>query len=109
MELKDNEWELLEELHGILSPVKDVVNVICRTDADLLQAEIAFKYLFNVLEKFGTPLSEKLLAALKTEIEKRWKPDYAGLLKYLNDPSELEKSSKARKKPSAGKFPSFLY
>ena len=107
LELKEEEWNLLEELYGILMPVKDVVNMICRTEADLLMAEIAFTELFDVLGKIGTPLSEKLLAALKIEVEKRWHPEICGLLKYLNDPSELEKS-KAKKKPSAGKFFIFM-
>ena len=113
------EWELLEEIYGALMPVKDVLDVICRRDADLLEAEIAITELFKILESLGTPLSQKLLKSLKTEVQKRWNTDLVGLLKYLNDPSELleleeaEKQAKAsrgrkRKLPSAGTYTSFL-
>ena len=102
--LSDDEWNLLEELYSILSPVKDVVNVICRRNSDLLIAEIAFKELFTVLENIGTPLAAKLLENLKIEIGKRWNPRIASLLKYLNDPSELNKVVKSKKKPSQGMY-----
>ena len=98
----EEEWDLLEELYGVLSPVKDVVNVICRVDADLLEAEVVIKELFCLLESLGTNLSKKLLEALKIEIGKRWLPDHVGLLKYLNNPNEL--SNVGKKRPSAGKF-----
>ena len=101
MELKENDWDVLQELYDVLMPVKAVVDVICRDDADLLQAEVVFTELFSVLESNGSPLSQKLLDALITEIQKRWLPDHVGLLKYLNDHQELAKASK--KKPSAGK------
>ena len=95
--LNDEEWDLLDEIYSVLMPVKDVVDVICRADADLLQAEIVFIELFDVLESIGTPLSRKMLANLKTELEKRWQTDLVGLLKYLNDPSELDKVPKTKK------------
>ena len=101
LELKENDWDVLQELYDVLMPVKAVVDVICRDDADLLQAEVVFTELFSVLESNGSPLSQKLLAALITEIRKRWLPDHVGLLKYLNDHQELAKASK--KKPSDGK------
>ena len=101
--LNDEEWDLLDEIYSVLMPVKDVVDVICRADADLLQAEIVFIELFDVLESIGTPLSRKMLANLKTELEKRWQTDLVGLLKYLNDPSELDKVPKT-KKLSTGKY-----
>ena len=100
--LSEDEWDLLLELYSILSPVKDVVNVICRRNSDLLIAETSFKYLFEVLEKNPSPLAAKLLANLKIEIEKRWNPRYVSLLKYLNDPSELSKVVKSKRKPSTG-------
>ena len=103
------EWDIMHELFACLSPVKDVLDVICRRDADLLEAEIVFKELFKTLESLATPLSLKLLEALKIEIGKRWQSDLAGLLKYLNDPSDLleaeeqQKQEKRRKRPSSGK------
>lgn len=106
LKLSDEEWNLLEELYRILSPVKDVVNVICRRNADLLIAEVVFQELFDVLEKIGTPLARKLLDNIKTEIKKRWNPKAVSLLKYLNDPSELDKvpSTKSKKKLSQGMY-----
>ena len=104
--MSDEEWNLLEELYRILSPVKDVVNVICRRNADLLIAEVVFQELFDVLEKIGTPLARKLLDNIKTEIKKRWNPKAVSLQKYLNDPSELDKvpSTKSKKKLSQGMY-----
>ena len=104
--MSDEEWNLLEELYRILSPVKDVVNVICRRNADLLIAEVVFQELFDVLEKIGTPLARKLLDNIKAEIKKRWNLKAVSLLKYLNDPSELDKvpSTKSKKKLSQGMY-----
>lgn len=106
LKLSDEEWNLLEELYRILSPVKDVVNVICRRNADLLIAEVVFQELFDVLEKIGTPLARKLLDNIKAEIKKRWNLKAVSLLKYLNDPSELDKvpSTKSKKKLSQGMY-----
>ena len=106
LKLSDEEWNLLEELYRILSPVKDVVNVICRRNANLLIAEVVFQELFDVLEKIGTPLARKLLDNIKAEIKKRWNLKAVSLLKYLNDPSELDKvpSTKSKKKLSQGMY-----
>ena len=106
LKLSDEEWNLLEELYRILSPVKDVVNVNCRRNADLLIAEVVFQELFDVLEKIGTPLARKLLDNIKAEIKKRWNLKAVSLLKYLNDPSELDKvpSTKSKKKLSQGMY-----
>ena len=106
LKLSNEEWNLLEELYRILSPVKDVVNVICRRNADLLIAEVVFQELFDVLEKIGTPLARKLLDNIKAEIKKRWNLKAISLLKYLNDPSELDKvpSTKSKKKLSQGMY-----
>ena len=113
LKFSDEEWELLEEIHGALMPIKDVLDLICRRDADLYQAEIAISELFKILESLGTPLAQKLLKSIKSEVEKRWNTKLVGLLKYLNDPSELleleeaEKLAKVgrgrkKKKPSSG-------
>ena len=101
LKLSDEEWNLLEELYRILSPVKDVVNVICRRNADLLIAEVVFQELFDVLEKIGTPLARKLLDNIKAEIKKRWNLKAVSLLKYLNDPSELDKVPSTKSKKQA--------
>ena len=104
-----DEWDVMHELYDCLSPVKDVLDIICRRDADLLEAEIVFTELFKNLESLATPLSLKLLEALKVEIGKRWNTELVGLLKYLNDPTELlkaeeqQKADKKRKRPSSGK------
>ena len=97
------EWELLEEIYGALMPIKDVLDVICRRDADLLEAEIAITELFKTLEALGSPLSQKLLKSLKSEVEKRWNTELVGLLKYLNDPSELLALEEAEKLAKVGR------
>ena len=101
LDLTDSEWDKMEEMAQILDPVKTVVEMICREDADLLMAEVAIKKLFKMLKDIGTDLAEQLLTHLKTEIGKRWQTDVAGLLKYLNDPVKnkprvTEKSKRQR-------------
>ena len=97
------EWKLLEEIYGALMPIKDVLDVICRRDADLLEAEIAISELFKILESLGTPLAQKLLQSIKSEVEKRWNTKLVGLLKYLNDPSELLEMEEAEKQAKVGR------
>ena len=97
------EWKLLEEIYGALMPIKDVLDVICRRDADLLEAEIAISELFKILESLGTPLAQKLLKSIKSEVEKRWNTKLVGLLKYLNDPSELLEMEEAEKQAKVGR------
>ena len=58
--------------------------------------------LFKILESLGTPLSQKLLKSLKSEVEKRWNTEVVGLLKYLNDPSELLDLEEAEKVAKEG-------
>ena len=88
IELSETDWKNMAELERILDPVKKVVEVICREDADLLIAEVYFKKLFKTLESIGTPLALEFLKNLKDEIKKRWHSDVAGLLKYLNNPQK---------------------
>ena len=49
LDLTDSEWDKMEEMAQILDPVKTVVEMICREDADLLMAEVAIKKLFKML------------------------------------------------------------
>ena len=98
--LSEDEWKQIEEATQILTPCKHVVNAICREDADLMLAEIAFKKLFKTLEEYEYPLAKELLLHLKTEIRKRWHPNVAGLLKYLYNPSNLTNLEKEKRTKS---------
>ena len=101
LKLEKEDWDAIDELVAALVPIKTVVESICRTDADLFEAEIVIKELFKELESVGSDLALKLLAALKIEIKKRWHPDIVGLLKYLTDPNKFPPSRKS-KKPTRG-------
>ena len=104
LKLTSQDWDAMEQLVEILGPCKTVVESICRKDADLLEAEIAFKALFEELESNGSLLALKLLASLKTEIKKRWHPRIVGLLKYLHDPEKYPPTKVSRAKKSKGKM-----
>ena len=93
----------MEELVQVLSPIKTVVESMCRADADLLEAEVAIKELFKELESNGSPLALKILDLLKIEIGKRWHRKIVGLLKYLHDPEKYPPSRKT-KKNTRGKY-----
>ena len=103
LKLTTEEWNIMEDLVRVLSPIKTVVESICRTDADLFEAEVAFKELFIELESNGSSLALELLTLLKVEIKKRWHPDVVGLLKYLHDPHKFPPSRKAKKATRAGR------
>ena len=96
--LTEEEWDTMEELVEILGPCKVVIEAICQTDADLFDAEISFKWLFQTLESNPSPLAKELLKSFKKEIGKRWNPDLAGLLKYLYDPQTHPPSKKRKTK-----------
>ena len=97
LKLSPEDWNAIEGLVQVLSPIKTVVESICRRDADLLEAEVAFKYLFKELKSNGSTLAMKMLSQLKIEIGKRWNSEIVGLLKYLTDHEKYPPSRKAKK------------
>ena len=98
LSMSDSEWEVMEEIAHVLGPCKVTVEALCREDADLLTAEVVLKKLFKTLRSFDTVLANELCDALVVEIEKRWLPDVAGLLKYLNNPDKLTQLEGNRKR-----------
>ena len=97
--LTEEEWEKMETLAQVLGPCKATVEALCREDADLLTAEVALKKLFKTLRSFEIPLANELCDALVIEIKKRWLPNIAGLLKYLNNPDKLTEQEGKRRRP----------
>ena len=89
--LTDQEFEKIDELLEVLMPVKLVVEAICRQDADLLTAEVAFQELFDDLKAKDSELAQEMLFALRKRIKERWNPILAGLLKYLHNPTNFTK------------------
>lgn len=104
LKLTTEDWDTLEHLAHVLGPIKSVVESICRTDADLYEAEVVIKELFIELESIGSPLALELLTLLKAEIKKRWNTDIVGLLKYLHDPHKYPPSRKTKKATRGGNF-----
>ena len=89
--MSDEEFRKIEEIVQVLLPVKLVVEVLCRSDADLMTAEIAFEELFNDLKNMESNIAKDMLTAFENRIKNRWDPVVAGLLKYLHNPSLLKK------------------
>ena len=98
LSMSDSEWEVMEEIAHVLGPCKVTVEALCREDADLLTAEVVLKKLFKTLRSFETVIANELCDALVIEIKKRWLPNVAGLLKYLNNPDKLTEQETNRKK-----------
>ena len=90
LSMSDSEWEVMEEIAHVLGP--------CKVTVDLLTAEVVLKKLFKTLRSFETVIANELCDALVIEIKKRWLPNVAGLLKYLNNPDKLTEQETNRKK-----------
>lgn len=73
-----------------LSPVKYSVEALSRKDANLLTGEGVLKFLFNALQMDNSALSKKLLDELKVQLLKRRNIQTVSLLKFLQDPNNLQ-------------------
>ena len=89
--LSDAEFEKIKHVLDVLEPVKDVVEVLCREDADLMTAEVAFNELFKNLDSMDSELAQKMVESLRRRVKSRWNPTVAGLLKYLHNPEHFKK------------------
>ena len=90
--LSEYEFEKIAEILKVLLPVKDVVEAICREDADLMVAETAFNELFKTLKSLAdtSMLAQEMLESLRKRVKSRWNPIAAGLLKYLHNPKSIK-------------------
>ena len=71
----------------VLLPVKLVVEALCRSDADLMTAELAFEELFNDLKNMESNIAKDMLAAFENRIKDRWDPASIKCSRCQVDPS----------------------
>jgi len=66
----DEDSEQISQLVSGLQPVKVTVEALCRSDANLLTAEIALRFLMTTLngQKEQSPLAGQLVEALRRRV-----------------------------------------
>ncbi len=85
----DEDSEQISQLVSGLQPVKVTVEALCRSDANLLTAEVALKFLMTTLngQKEQSPLAGQLVEALCRRVGERRLSNLSGVLQYLHDPT----------------------
>lgn len=81
--------EQISQLVSGLEPVKVTVEALCRSDANLITAETALRFLMQTLngQKEQSPLAGQLIEALRRRIGERRCSNLSGVLQYLHNPN----------------------
>lgn len=80
----ENEFKVLEEIIGVLLPVKMAVEALCRRNANLLTADATFEFMFVNLSKCNTPFAQEFSSTLLNRIKQR-RTQLSSLLQYLHN------------------------
>jgi hypothetical protein len=75
---------------SVLKPTELAVKELSKESSNLLTCEDVFKFLFDVLAKHGSELSEMMLEALRKLYNERRNKDLVLLLKYLQNPNMIQ-------------------
>ena len=84
--LNDDDFDHLEKLVAALKPVKAIVEVLCRRDANLIKADAALNALLEHLQSQETDISRRLYFSLITKLKER-RTIVSDVLKYLHSGS----------------------
>lgn len=84
--LEDDDFELVNKIVDVLTPIKLTVEAICRRDANLCTADAALKFLIKQLSSKNSALAKKMKASLVERIKQRRSDDLTGVLNYLQNP-----------------------
>lgn len=85
--LNDSDFERLIDIVDSLEPVKLTVLALCRHDANLYTADIAFNFMFEELKRMSSPLSIRLFESLKNRINQR-RTIASEAMSYLTNPKD---------------------
>lgn len=84
--LEDVEFELVNKIVDVLTPIKLTVDAICRRDANLCTADAALKFLIKQLSSKNSALAKKMKTCLVDRIKQRRSDNLTGVLNYLQNP-----------------------
>lgn len=84
--LEDDDFELVDKIVDVLTPIKLTVEAICRRDANLCTADAALKFLIKQLSSKNSTLAKKMKTSLVERIKQRRSDDLTGVLNYLQNP-----------------------
>lgn len=84
--LEDVDFELVNKIVDVLTPIKLTVEAICRRDANLCTADAALKFLIKQLSSKNSALAKKIKTSLVERIKQRRSDDLTGVLNYLQNP-----------------------
>ncbi|KAL1447382.1 hypothetical protein WDU94_012282, partial [Cyamophila willieti] len=93
IKLEERDFNVLEKIVGVLTPIKLTVEVLCRRNSNLCTADAALKFLLDQLFQMKTNLSEKMMSSLITRLKQRRNPTMSGVLNYLQNPAFNENES----------------
>jgi hypothetical protein len=88
-EFSSSETFLLDQIISALQPVKDTVELLCREDSNLLEADLAFNFVINELKKQNNWLSKRLVKNIIEILEKR-RTKYSDVLLFLQNDQKIE-------------------
>lgn len=84
--LEDVDFELVNKIVDVLTPIKLTVEAICRRDANLCTADAALKFLIKQLSSKNSALAKKMKTSLVERIKQRRSDNLTGVLNYLQNP-----------------------
>jgi len=82
--LRGLDFNFLESMKQILSPIEEGMLLMSKDDSNLLSAEAALKYVFSELSSINTDVSMDLCNELEVQFKKRRNKNMVSLLKFLN-------------------------
>jgi hypothetical protein len=88
-DLNKDEILALTSIVNCLEPVTIGLESLCRKEADLLQADIVLKFIFDQLQAQESTIAQHMLDELRTRIQQRRNCDVVSLMRYLEDPNCL--------------------
>ncbi|GBP65678.1 hypothetical protein EVAR_98391_1 [Eumeta japonica] len=90
--LEDVEFELVNKIVDVLTPIKLTVEAICRRDANLCTADAALNFLIKQLSSKNSALAKKIKTCLVDRIKQRRSDNLTGVLNYLQNPRKDEEN-----------------
>lgn len=83
LELKDEDFDRIKEIVQSLKPIKTTVEMICRRDTNLIQADAAFNILLEHLDHLDSQISRSLFVSLKKHLTNR-RTIFSDILTFLH-------------------------
>lgn len=90
--LEDADFDLVNKIVDVLTPIKLTVEAICRRDANLCTADAALKFLIKQLSSKNSALANKMKTCLVERIKQRRSDDLTGVLNYLQNPRKHDEN-----------------